>query len=234
METTSPTICESCGKVCTNLKEITDPSSSSQEVKLKHLQSESQPAANTTHSCMCKFAAASSSLAVDNEDIKNVVHEVLNSVINQIAECEDSHLREKIAKSEATPMLVQDSLVCRDMHSVSPVSEDSGIGCSLGHADEGKTEDSELADNSVRSHDNQLNDSAVMQASGDRVEHDETRSAQAQAEHSEESEMNIVRELDHPQSASLFAAFSSNVKYWLGQGNYGKNGNALHSSSLSF
>lgn len=207
--------------------------SSSQEVKLKHLKSESQPA-NTTHSCMCKFAAASSSPAVDNEDIKNVVHEVLNSVINQIAECEDSHLREKIAKSEATAMLVQDSLVCRDMHSVSPVSEDSGIGCSLGHADEGKTEDSELADHSVRSHDNQLNDSAVTQASGDRVEHDETRSAQAQAEHSEESEMNIVRELDHPQSASLFAAFSSNVKYWLGQGNYGKNGNALHSSSLSF
>ena len=172
---------------------------------------------------MCN--AVNSSPTVDDEDIRNIVHEVLNSVINQIAECEDSHMREKISKSEGTPMLVKDSLVSRDMHSVSPVSEDSGIGCSLNHADDGKAEDSDLADHSGHRHTSQLSDSPMTQGSSDgtKTEHDESQSTQSQG-HADESEMNSLRGFDHPRSSSLFAAFSSNVKYWLGQGTYGKHG----------
>ncbi|KAL9963260.1 hypothetical protein ACROYT_G032443 [Oculina patagonica] len=212
-ETTSPSICKSCGKVCTNLKDITE------DINAEHLKSESQ-LADVTHRCVCN--AVNSSPAVDEEEIRNIVHEVLNSVINQIEECEDSHMRAKTVKPEGTPMLVKDSLVSRDMHSVSPVSEDSGIGCSLSHVDDGKAEDSDLANHADHKDNNQLNDVTTQVSSGSaRLEHVESQSTQTQ-EHAEESEMNSLRGLDHPRSSSLFAAFSSNVKYWLGQGTYGK------------
>lgn len=215
-ETASPSLCKSCGKVCTTLNEITEPSLSLQEDKVKHLTSESQTA-DSTQSCMCN--AVDSSPAVDSEDVKNVVHEVLNSIVNQIAECEDRHVGEKVAKSKGSPMLMQENLMSRDIHSVSPVSEDSGIGCSLNHADDGKAEDADLTEYLDHRHNNQVNDSAVMQASSDstKTECDENQSTHSQ-EHSEGFG------LDHPSSSSLFAAFSSNVKYWLGQGTYGKHG----------
>jgi len=208
-ETASP-LCKSCDEVSTNLNEITEPSLSSQEDKVKHLKSESQTP-DSTQSCMCN--AVSGSPAVDDEDIKNVIHEVLNSIKDQIAEYED-----KIAKSKGSPMLMHENLMSRDIHSVSPVSEDSGIGCSLSHADDGKTEDADLAEHLHHRH-NQVNDSAVTQASSDstKTECNENQSAHPQ-EHSEGFG------LDHPSSSSLFAALSSNVKYWLGQGTYGKYG----------
>lgn len=218
----SPAICESYGKVCINLKEVTDQTPSEQEDKLKNLKGENQPT-DLAHRCMCN--AVNSSLAVDDEDIRNIVSEVLNSIINQITECEDSHMQKKITRSEGTPVLVKDHLVSRDMHSVSPVSEDSGIGCSLNHADDGKAEDSDLAEHSDHKHRNQLDESGTTQASSDtvRTEQNESQSTQSQ-EHAEEYEIDSLRGLDQPRSSSLFAAFSSNVKYWLGQGTYGKHG----------
>ena len=209
-ESVSP-LCKSCGEDSTNLNEITEPSLSSQEDKVKHLKSESQTL-DSTQSCMCN--AVNGSPAVDDEDIKNVIHEVLNSIIDQIAECEDKHVGEKIAKG--SPMLLQENLMSRDLHSVSPVSEDSGIGCSLSHGGFGKAEDTDLTEHLDQ---HQVNDSAVMQASNDstKTEWDENQSAHPQ-EHSEGFG------LDHPSSSSLFAALSNNVKYWLGQGSYGKHG----------
>lgn len=208
---TASSLCKSCGEVSTNLNEITESSLSSQEDKVKHLKSESQTP-DSTQSCVC--SAVNGPPAVDDEDIKNVIHEVLNSIIDQIAECED-----KIAKSKGSPMLMHENLVNRDIHSVSPVSEDSGIGCSLSHADDGKTEDADLTEHLNHRHNNQVNDSAVTQASSDstKTECDENLSAHPQ-EHPEGFG------LDNPSSSSLFAALSSNVKYWLGQGTYGKHG----------
>lgn len=218
---TTPATCKSCGKVCVNLKEDTDPSSPSlQEAKLKYRKTESPPV-DTTHICVCNDA--NSPPILDDEDVKNVVHEILNSIINQISDCEDSHVQEKTAKPEGTPILLKGSLVSRDMHSVSPVSEDSGIGCSLGHVDDHKAEDPNLADHSVQRLDNQLNDSGAARSSvgSAGVEHDECKSAE---ELSGESAMSVDKELEHSHSSSLFAAFSSNVKYWLGQGNYATSG----------
>ena len=214
-ESASP-LCKSCGEDPTYLNEITEPSLSSKEDKVKHLKSESQTP-DSTQSCMC--IAVNGSPAVDDEEIKNVIREVLNSIIDQIAECEDKHVAEKIAKSKGSPMLMQENLMSRDIHSVSPVSEDSGIGCSLSHADDGKTEDADLTEHLDNRHNNQVNDSAAMQVSSDSTvtECDENQSAHTQ-EHSEGFG------LDQPSSSSLFAALSSNVKYWLGQGTYGKHG----------
>lgn len=213
---TASSLCKSCGEVSTNLNEITEPSLSSQEDKVKHLKSESQTP-DFAQSCMCN--AVNGSPAVDDEGIKNVIHEVLNSIIDQIAECQDKHVGEKIAKSKGSPMLMQENLMSRDIHSVSPVSEDSGIGCSLSHADGGKAEDADLTEHLEHRHNNQVNDSAVMQASSDsaKTECDENQSA-----HPHEDSEGFG--LDHPSSSSLFAALSSNVKYWLGQGTYGKHG----------
>ena len=215
-ETTSPSLCKSCGKVCTNLNEITEPSLSLQEDKVKHLKSESQTP-GLTQSCMCY--AANSSPAVDDEDKKHVIHEVLNSIIDQIAECEDKHVGEKIAKSKGSPMLMQENLMSRDIHSVSPISEDSGIGCSLSHADDGKAEDTDLTEHLDHRQTNQVNGSALRLASCDsaKTECDENQSA-----HPEEHSEGFGR--DHPSSSSLFSALSSNVKYWLGQGTSGKHG----------
>lgn len=211
-ESVSP-LCKSCGEDSTNLNEITEPSLSSQEDKVKHLKSESETP-DSTLSRMCN--AVNGSPVVDDEDIKNVIHEVLSSIIDQIAECEDKHVGEKIAKSKGSPVLMQENPMSRDIHSVSPVSEDSGIGCSLSHGGEGKAEDTDLTEHLDQ---HQVNDTAVMQASNDstKTECDETQSAHS-LEHSEGFG------LDHSSSSSLFAALSSNVKYWLGQESYGKHG----------
>ena len=201
-ESASP-LCKSCGEDSTNLNEITEPSLSSQEDKVKHLQSESQTP-DSTQNCMCN--AVNGSPAVDDEDIKNVIHEVLNSIIDQIAECEEKHEGEKIATSKGSPpMLMQEN---RDIHSVSPVAEDSGIGGSLSHGGDGKAEDADLTEHLDH---NQVNDSLVMQGS------DENQSAHRQ-------ELSEGFGVDHSSSSSLFAALSNNVKYWLGQGTYGKHG----------
>lgn len=212
-ESASPSLCKSCDEDYTNLDEITEPSLSSQEDKVKHLKSESQTP-DSTQSCMCN--AVNGSPAVDDEDIKNVIHEVLNSIIDQIAECEDKHVGEKIAKSKGSPILMQENLMSRDIHSVSPVSEDSGIGCSLSHGGDGKAEDTNLTEHLSHS---QVNDSAVTQASNDSTK---TECDENQSVHSQEHSEGFV--LDHSSSSSLFAALSNNVKYWLGQGSYGKHG----------
>lgn len=223
-ETPSPSLCKSCGKVCINLNEITEPSLSLQEDEVKHLKSESHTP-DSTQSCICD--AVNVSPAVDDEDKKNVIHEVLSSIIDQIAECEDKHVGDKTAKCKGSPMLVQENLASRDIHSVSPVSEDSGIGCSLSHADDGKAEDADLAEHLDHSQNSQVNGSAVTQASSDsaKPDYDENQPAYSQG-HSGELE------LQHSSRSSLFSALSSNVKYWLGQGTYGKHDGKFYSLTL--
>ena len=153
---------------------------------------------------------------MNSEDIRVIVHEVLDGLINEITELESSHKEQKTAKpfkeTDGTSVLVRDSVTNGDLHSVSPTSEDSGIGCSLSHADDTKPEDSELTDYSDQRHDG-FNDTTATQESSDstRVKH----TNKGQSSHVKESE---------PQLSSLFGAFSSNVKYWLGQGSYDKNG----------
>lgn len=213
--TLQPSMCKNCGKVCTNLEEITDLSPSLEENKTTcaetRTESESQ-SAGTPSRCTC--ISSNSPAVMNSEDIRVIVHEVLDGLINEITELESSHKEQKTAKpfkeTDGTSMLVRDSVTNGDLHSVSPTSEDSGIGCSLSHADDTKPEDSELTDYSDQRHDG-FNDTTTTQESSDstRVKHNKGQSSH-------------VKELE-PQLSSLFGAFSSNVKYWFGQGSYDKN-----------
>lgn len=204
VETAPLTICKNGGKVCTNLDEDTDPLSS----------------VDISHICAC---SVSNFLPVStDEDVKNAVREIIEKIVNQVADSENiHHLPEKTEKSVGTPLLLQGSPARGYMHSVSPASEDSGIGCSMGHADDSKAVEPELADHAVHQGlENQLNDSgdARSSVSSNVVEPDENRPDE---EHSRNSPASVDRELEHSRSTSLFAALSSNVRYWLGQENCG-------------
>ena len=207
VETAPLTICKNGGKVCTNLDEDTDPLSS----------------VDISHICAC---SVSNFLPVStDEDVKNAVREIIEKIVNQVADSENiHHLPEKTEKSVGTPLLLQGSPARGYMHSVSPASEDSGIGCSMGHADDSKAVEPELADHAVHQGlENQLNDSgdARSSVSSNVVEPDENRPDE---EHSRNSPASVDGELEHSRSTSLFAALSSNVRYWLGQENCGTNG----------
>lgn len=147
----------------------------------------------------------------DSEDVKTIVHEVLNNLINQIAEYELSHLNKKAEDSTVKPVLLQDIYNTRDAHSMSPTSEDSGIGCSLNHNEESK--DQELVHRPEHGHDclhEASEDQAAM--SDGRVEIDDNEVSYRNSEQ------------------SLFSALSSNVKYWLGQGGFDKCGESEEAS----
>ena len=181
------------------------PSSEDNKISGKETGLENESQSNdTSNSCTCTLSDSAST--VDSEDIRIIVRDVLDSLINQIAEYENSHVDQHIAKSyfEGTPVVVRDSVTNRDLHSVSPTSEDSGIGCSLSHAED--TKDSDLVDHSHHRHDH-FNDSTMAQVLSDsaKVEHEDSESTQT-------------------KDQSIFAAFSNNVRYWLGQGSYDKSG----------
>lgn len=208
-----PMICKSCGKVCTNLKEISELSPSSEENKITYsetyLKSETQ-SEDVTNRCTCN--SSNTATAMDSEDIKIIVHEVLDSIVDQVANLANSQVQQQVGKSykdsEGTPVILQDSVANRDIHSVSPTSEDSGIGCPLSHMEDTKGEVLDFAIRSGNRHEHlHVNDSATSEASKDsaRVAHDESQSSPAKEQ-------------------SMFAALSNNVKYWLGQGSYGKSG----------
>ena len=150
----------------------------------------------------------------DSEDVKTIVHEVLNNLINQIADYELSHLNKKaesVKESTVKPVLLQDIYNTRDAHSMSPTSEDSGIGCSVNQNEESK--DQELAHRPEHGHDclhEASEDQAAM--SDGRVEIDDNEVSYSNSEQ------------------SLFSALSSNVKYWLGQGGYDKSGESDEAS----
>ena len=164
----------------------------------------------------CTCDSSNSATTVDSEDIRAIVHEVLNSLVNQITEYEHSHVHQQKTKSykdsEETPIVLRDSVTNSDLHSVSPTSEDSGIGYSLSHGEETKTEDLEHADHSDHRHDH-LNDSSTTQASD----------SSASVENDKRPPYHGSR-----SDPSLFSAFSSSVKYWLGQGSCDKAGECCH------
>ena len=156
--------------------------------------------------------------------MKIVVRQILESIVTQVDDLGNSHVPEKTGKSVGTPLVLQGSLAGGDMHSVSPASEDSGIGCSLGHADESKAEEPELADHTAHQGPrDQLKDSGAAQSSvsSNGAGPDENKPDE---EHLRNSAASVDGELEHSHSSSLFAAFSSNVRYWLGQENHETNG----------
>ena len=203
--TTPPATCESGGKVCIDLKEVSEllPSSGT------HLTGEME-LADSANRGTCD--SSNSATTMDSEDIRAIVHELLNSLVDQITEYEQSHVHQQKTKpykdSEGTPIVLRDGVTNSDLHSVSPTSEDSGIGCPLSHGEETKTEDLEHADHSDHRHDH-LNDSSMSQVSG-----------------SGASIGNDKRPPYHSSRSdpSLFSALSSSVKYWLGQGSCDKAG----------
>lgn len=191
--------------VCTDHKEISELSTYSEENKITcsetNMASENL-SADLANRYTCTLSSWSSASTADPEDIRNTVHEVLNSLINQIAEYEHSPVHEQNTKSfkdsKGMPALLRDNVTVRDLQSISPTSEDSGIGCPLSHVEESKPEDAELS-----RHD-QLNDSAMTQESSGKagVENDDSA----------------------PSDHSFLSTLSSNVKYWLGQRSYDKTG----------
>lgn len=205
IDTAPATICKSCGKVCTNLEEDTDPLSQ----------------VDSSHCCVCNI---SNFLPVStDEDVKIVVRQILESIVTQVDDLGNSHVPEKTGKSVGTPLVLQGSLAGGDMHSVSPASEDSGIGCSLGHVDESKAEEPELTDHTAHQGPrDQLKDSSAAQSSvsSNGAGPDENKPDE---EHLRNSAASVDGELEHSHSSSLFAAFSSNVRYWLGQENHKTN-----------
>ena len=196
---------------CTDHKEVSELSTYSEENKITcsetNVASENH-SADLANRCTLTLSSWNGASAADPEDIRIIVHEVLNSLINQIAEYEHSPVHEQNTKSfkdsKGMPVLLRDNVTVRDLHSISPTSEDSGIGCPLSHAEESKPEDAELDDHAGRRHDHLMNDSAMTQESSGkaRVEDDESASS------------------DH----SFLSTLSSNVKYWLGQRSYDKTG----------
>ena len=221
--TTPPATCNSCGNVCIDLKEVSELLPSSEEGKITcsetHLTSEIQ-SADLENRCTC--SSSKNATTVDSEDIRTIVHEVLNSLVNQITEYEQSHVHQQKTKSdkgsEATPIVLRDSVMNSDLHSVSPTSEDSGIGCSLSHSEETKTVDLEHADHSADHRHDNLNESSVSQLSSSNVAGIESDESQAY--------------YGNRSDPSLFASFSSSVKYWLGQGSSDKAGECCQYFSL--
>lgn len=196
------TVCDDSGKLCTDQNK---PSESSPSLNVNEVKERVESTVDTADRCTC---VASGSTVVENtEDIKVIVHDLLENLLNKITELENSH--------EGASVVVKDGIRARDIHSVSPMSEDSGIGCSLGHTDDGKNEDSELVD---RRHDG-LNVSMTSEQSSEHVRVDHQ---QGQVTYAKES-----------MSESLFAALSSNVKYWLGQGSYDQTGKISFAFSFS-
>ena len=187
------TVGDNCGKLCTDQNK---PPKSSPSVNDNKVKERVENMVDTANRCTC---VATGGTAVENtEDIKVIVHDLLDNLINKITELENSH--------EGALVVVKDSIRVRDIHSVSPTSEDSGIGCSLTHTDDGKNKDSELVD--------QRNDGlSVSMASQQSSEHVRVDHTQFQVAYGKES-----------TSESLFAVLSSNVKYWLGQGSYDQTG----------
>ena len=203
------TATSTCGNVRTCLKEISEASLSSKENNKSctegDLTDDGQKQGADADSCI---RSPSENVTSDSEDVKMIVHEVLNNLINQIAEYELSHLNQKAESfrdSTGKPVLLQDIYNTRDVHSMSPTSEDSGIGCPLNHNEESKDQD--LAHRPEHGHDC-LHEASENQAamSDGRVENDDNEVSYSNSEQ------------------SLFSALSSNVKYWLGQGSYDKGG----------
>ena len=197
------TVCDNSGKLCTDQNK---PPESSASLNVNEVKERVESMVDTVDRCTC---VASGNTAVENtEDIKVIVHDLLDNLINKITELENSH--------EGAAVVVKDGIRVRDIHSVSPMSEDSGIGCSLSHTDDGKNEDSELVDQRHGG----VNVSMTSQQSSERVRVDHE---QGQVAYAKES-----------TSESLFAALSSNVKYWLGQGSYDQTGKISFAFSFSY
>ncbi|XP_029202730.2 nuclear receptor coactivator 7-like isoform X3 [Acropora millepora] len=203
-ETTSAS---TCGNVGTCLKDISEVSLSSKENDKSYTEGDltdgGQKQAYDADTYIC---SPSENAISDSEDVRTIVHEVLNNLINQIADYELSHLNKKaqsVKDSTVKPVLLQDIYNTRDAHSMSPTSEDSGIGCSLNQNEESK--DQELAHRPEHGH------GCLHEASEDQA---------AMSDGRVEIDNNDVSYSNSEQS--LFSALSSNVKYWLGQGGYDK------------
>ncbi|XP_068706589.1 oxidation resistance protein 1-like isoform X1 [Montipora foliosa] len=202
-----PSTCKSCGNFGTDLKEIPELSSSSKEniqpCAETNLTRESQLSDSAN---ICTYSS-SGNISSDSEDVRIIVHEVLNGLINQIVEYEHRYLNQKgesFKDSTRKPVLLQDRDNTRDVHSVSPTSEDSGIGCSH---DEPKTENPELGGRSDHRHECLYENEAVV---------NQVAMSDAGVENGKEEASATSAD------QSLFTALSNNVKYWLGQGNYEK------------
>ncbi|KAK2556344.1 Nuclear receptor coactivator 7 [Acropora cervicornis] len=223
-ETTSTS---TCGNVGTCLKDISEVSLSSKENDKSYTEGDLTDGGQKhadTYICSLTdggqkhafdadtyICSPSENAISDSEDVKTIVHEVLNNLINQIADYELSHLNKKaesVKESTVKPVLLQDIYNTRDAHSMSPTSEDSGIGCSVNQNEESK--DQELAHRPEHGHDclhEASEDQAAM--SDGRVEIDDNEVSYSNSEQ------------------SLFSALSSNVKYWLGQGGYDKSARSI-------
>ena len=172
---------------------------------------------------------ASTKATTDSEENGVIVQDVLNNIIRQITECEDFQNYEQhhdnLKDCTANSHLVQETLAHRDFNSMSPVSEDSGIGCILSHPYEMKTNEGEMMDHSGLIESQEAVDTKFS-VGRTRTDHSERQSAQTkEGPESKRSEnVDVDRGLDDVPSSSLFSALSNEVKYWLGRGSYNRQG----------